>query len=152
MKTNGKERDDVSDAKSVESRLRQLEILSWWIQNRCEEVGGEILEDPETESGSLITLPNSPETQEQVQRIAGMIQVFDMVLTKATEGLNDELADENGDSPSSTDSTNDSADSPQGLDPLFGENKDQSTSSDRGLDPLFASSGGGVNETEGADE
>ena len=80
MQANGEERHDVSDAETAESKLRQLEIIWWWIRDECEEVGGEIVE-PGSDQDVLVEVPNTPETQEQVERIAGMLRVYAEILS-----------------------------------------------------------------------
>jgi len=80
MQANGEERRDVSDAETAESKLRQLDIICWWIRDECEDVGGEIVE-PESDQDVLVEVPNTPETREQVERIAGMLSVYAEILS-----------------------------------------------------------------------
>ena len=80
MQANEEERRDVSDTETSESKLRQLEIIWWWIRDECEDVGGDIVE-PGSDQDVLVEVPNTPEKQEQVERIAGMLRVYAEILS-----------------------------------------------------------------------
>mgnify|MGYP007008814638 CR=1 FL=1 len=92
MKATGEERRDVSDVETAESKLRQLEILWWWIRDEYEEVGGEIVEPGDQDV--LVEVPNTPETREQVERIAGMLSVYVEILSGDPLPSLSEVADE----------------------------------------------------------
>lgn len=93
MQANGEERHEVSDAETAESKLRQLEIIWWWIRDECEEVGGEFVE-PECNQEIVFEVPNTSETREQVERIAGMLRVYAEILSGDPLPSGLEVADE----------------------------------------------------------
>jgi hypothetical protein len=141
MKTNGEEHRNISDAQISESKERQLAILSQWIMTNCEEVGG-VLVESEVDDDIRIEMPLSPESEQQVKRIAGMVSVYDEILADALDLRNssdDEsdkdhartdnpvngVTDSDQTRPSSDDSDTDSESVDKVLNPLSGENSER---------------------------